>query len=119
LRIPAKEFSRLCQLTVEWASLGFYWIQQSNMARKSVSAASPLFETPASTPVSFEAALEELEGLVESMSGTHVGLDQLLANYKRGAQLVSFCRSRLEVVRKEVAQVDQDLMGSDPSAGGA
>lgn len=88
------------------------------MARKSVSAASPSTETLFSPPVSFEAALEELEGLVESMGGANVGLDQLLANYKRGAQLVRFCRARLELVRKEVAQVDQDLTGAAVLAGG-
>lgn len=88
------------------------------MARKSVSMTSALDLSLFSPPSSFEAGLEELEALVDSMGGESIGLDQLLRDYKRGAQLVKFCRDRLELVRQEVAQVDSDLMGNSLSEGG-
>ncbi len=66
---------------------------------------------PANTPPeSFEAAVAELEALVDEMDSQNTGLDQLLTDYKRGAFLVKYCRDRLSVVRKEVAQIESDLL---------
>lgn len=60
-------------------------------------------------PESFEQALTELETLVEKMDAPGVGLDQLLADYKRGAALVKYCKGRLTVIRDEVARIDAEL----------
>lgn len=62
-----------------------------------------------SIPVSFEVALAELETLVEAMNGQDTGLEQLLADYQRGAKLVKFCRERLAFVRQEVARIETGL----------
>jgi len=61
-------------------------------------------------PASFEAAVAELEALVDVMDSQNTGLDQLLTDYKRGAFLVKYCRDRLAVVRSEVAQIENDLL---------
>ncbi len=51
---------------------------------------------------SYEEALGELERLVSAMEGGHMPLDQLIENYRRGADLLQFCRARLEVVEQQV-----------------
>lgn len=51
---------------------------------------------------SYEQALEELERLVASMEAGQLPLDQLLASYKRGAELLGFCRERLQAVEQQV-----------------
>lgn len=60
-------------------------------------------------PESFEAAVAELEALVNVMDSQNLGLDQLLTDYKRGAYLVKYCRDRLSQVRKEVTEIEQSL----------
>jgi exodeoxyribonuclease VII small subunit len=59
--------------------------------------------TPAAaTPVSYEEALGELDRLVIAMEAGQLPLDHLLESYKRGAELLAFCRSRLEAVEQQV-----------------
>lgn len=53
-------------------------------------------------PASYEQALAELEALVQAMEGGKMPLDQLLASYKRGAELLGQCRERLQVVEEQV-----------------
>jgi exodeoxyribonuclease VII small subunit len=50
----------------------------------------------------YEDALAELERLVAAMEGGQLPLDKLLESYKRGAELLSFCRARLEAVEQQV-----------------
>jgi exodeoxyribonuclease VII small subunit len=59
---------------------------------------------PPSQPsaASYEEALGELERLVSAMEGGQMPLDQLIENYRRGAELLQFCRTRLEVVEQQV-----------------
>ena len=52
--------------------------------------------------VTYEQALAELEALVQAMEAGRMPLDQLLASYKRGAELLQLCRSRLQVVEEQV-----------------
>ena len=53
-------------------------------------------------PASYEDALGELDRLVLAMEGGQLPLDRLLESYKRGADLLSFCRVRLEAVEQQV-----------------
>lgn len=55
-----------------------------------------------SMPASYEEALAELERLVQAMEGGQLPLDRLLESYKRGAQLLDFCRARLQAVEEQV-----------------
>jgi exodeoxyribonuclease VII small subunit len=59
---------------------------------------------PASAPLpaSYEEALAELDRLVAAMEAGQLPLDRLLENYKRGAELLAFCRTRLEAVEQQV-----------------
>ena len=57
-------------------------------------------------PESYERALSELDTLVQQMEGGQMPLDQLLAAYRRGAELLGFCRSRLQRVEDQVKVLD-------------
>ena len=53
-------------------------------------------------PERYEEALSELETLVARMEAGALPLDQLLGHYQRGAQLLQFCRSRLDAIEEQV-----------------
>ena len=54
------------------------------------------------TSASYEDALGELDRLVQAMETGQLPLDRLLESYKRGAELLNFCRARLEAVEQQV-----------------
>ena len=58
----------------------------------------------AATPqtLSYEQALAELESLLQAMEAGKLPLDQLLASYQRGAELLQLCRARLQAVEEQV-----------------
>ena len=58
--------------------------------------------TKAAAPASFEDALAELETLVQTMESGSLALEQSLEAYRRGAQLVAFCRDNLARVQQQV-----------------
>jgi exodeoxyribonuclease VII small subunit len=55
---------------------------------------------------SYEEAVAELERLVQRMEDGQLPLDQLLDAYKRGAELLECCRSRLAAVEEQVKVLD-------------
>ena len=56
----------------------------------------------ASPPRNYEDALGELERLVAAMEAGQLPLDRLLEQYQRGAELLNFCRGRLDAVEQQV-----------------
>lgn len=60
--------------------------------------------------VPFERALEELETIVQQMEDGTLSLDQSLAAYRRGAELVQACESALEHVKEQVRVLDGELL---------
>ena len=58
--------------------------------------------TAPALPATYEAALQELEGLISSLEAGQLPLDQLLAGYQRGAQLMAFCKAKLEAVEGQI-----------------
>jgi exodeoxyribonuclease VII small subunit len=62
---------------------------------------------PAAAAASFEAAQAELAELVRAMETGQMPLDRLLGAYKRGAQLLEFCRSRLDAVEEQVKVLEE------------
>jgi exodeoxyribonuclease VII small subunit len=65
--------------------------------------------TPA-LPANYEAALEELEQLIGRIESGQLPLEQMLAGYERGAQLLAFCRSRLEAVENQIKVLDEGTL---------
>jgi exodeoxyribonuclease VII small subunit len=64
-------------------------------------------QDPFKPPASYEAALEELEQLVQVIESGQLPLEQLLTGYKRGAELLAFCRGRLEAVEHQIKVLDE------------
>ena len=59
-----------------------------------------------SLPASYEDALSELDALVASIEAGKLPLDRMLESYRRGAELLGFCRARLEAVEQQVRLVE-------------
>lgn len=62
---------------------------------------------PDNEPARYEDALAELERLVQAMESGQMPLDGLLDSYKRGADLLQFCRSRLQAVEAQVKVLEE------------
>lgn len=54
------------------------------------------------TPRSFETALAEIETIVAAMEAGQLPLEQSLAAYKRGAELLQYCQSLLQEAQQQV-----------------
>ena len=65
---------------------------------------------PPKAPASYEQALAELDQLVRQMEGGQLPLDQLLNGYRRGAELLTFCRQRLQAVEDQVKLLDDGVL---------
>ena len=61
-------------------------------------------------PVSYEAALQELEALTSQMESGQLPLDQLLAGYSRGAELLAYCRAQLDAVEQQIKVMDNGVL---------
>ncbi len=67
--------------------------------------------TPASpVPSSYEAALEELEQLIGRIESGQLPLEQLLVGYQRGAELLQFCRDKLQAVEHQIKVLDEGTL---------
>ncbi len=60
----------------------------------------------ADAQLSYEAALQELEALVARMDGGQMPLDDLLASYERGANLLKICRDKLAAIEQQIKRLD-------------
>jgi exodeoxyribonuclease VII small subunit len=60
----------------------------------------------AAEALTFEKALDELESLVARMEDGKLPLEESLAAYQRGAELIKFCESRLADAQARVAILD-------------
>lgn len=61
-------------------------------------------------PKSFEHALAELEALVSEMESGQLPLEQSLAAYKRGAELLQYCQKSLADVEQQVRILNEANM---------
>ena len=70
--------------------------------------------TPASpsgpAPVSYEAAMQELEVLVAGLEGGQLPLDQLIVSYQRGSELLAYCQDKLQQVEQQIKVLDDGLL---------
>ena len=67
---------------------------------------------PAAAPgeLTFEKALEELESLVARMEDGKLPLEESLAAYQRGAELIKLCESKLTDAQARIAILDGDTL---------
>lgn len=71
--------------------------------------------SPAPTPkdpATYEQALAELDRLVMQMEGGQLPLDELLDGYRRGAELLAYCRGRLQAVEEQVKVLEDGQLKS-------
>lgn len=67
-------------------------------------------DTAAALPATYEAALQELEQLVSRLESGDMPLEQLLSGYQRGAELLNFCRGKLEAVENQIKVLDAGIL---------
>ena len=67
-------------------------------------------QVPINTPASYETALEELDKLVGLIESGQLPLEQLLTGYQRGAQLLEFCRDKLQAVENQIKVLDEGAL---------
>lgn len=72
-----------------------------------MSAKSPAAPAPELT---FEKALEELEALVARMEDGKLPLEESLAAYQRGAELIKLCEAKLADAQARIAILDGDTL---------
>jgi len=58
----------------------------------------------------FEAAMAELEQVVADMESGKLSLEDSLAAYKRGAELLQLCRGRLEDAQQQVRVLEEGTL---------
>ena len=69
-------------------------------------------DSPPAAPASltFEKALEELESLCRRMEEGKLPLEESLAAYQRGAELIKFCESKLADAQARITVLDGDTL---------
>lgn len=67
----------------------------------------PRSPAPAPAEPTYEQALAELEQLVQAMEAGQMPLDHLLESYRRGAELLAFCRQKLQAVEEQVKVLEE------------
>lgn len=80
-----------------------YFCRLISAPRMSKSSSAPL-------PKSFESALAELESIVDSMEGGQLPLEQSIAAYRRGAQLLQYCQATLNEASQQVKLLEAGLL---------
>lgn len=58
----------------------------------------------------FEAAMVELEQLVADMEAGKLSLEDSLLAYKRGAELLTSCRARLDDAQQQVRVLEEGVL---------
>lgn len=71
-------------------------------------------------PISFEAALQELERIVQVMESGDAPLEESLANYERGMALLKTCQERLAAAEQKIRMLEngslRDFAGGSGNA---
>lgn len=62
----------------------------------------------AKPPASFDEALAQLETLIQTMERGELSLEDALASYKQGIELMRLCQSKLTDVEQQLKILDND-----------
>ena len=66
--------------------------------------------SPPDSALTFEKALEELEALVARMEDGRLPLEESLAAYQRGTELLKFCESKLTDAQARIAILEGETL---------
>lgn len=61
-------------------------------------------------PASFEAALQELETIVQSLESGGTALETSLQAYERGMSLLNYCQNTLGQAEQKIRLLEQDKL---------
>lgn len=67
----------------------------------------------------FEAALAELEQIVQSMEGGRLPLEESLAAYRRGSELLQHCQQQLSDAERQIQVLENGTLRDFAPDGGA
>ncbi|NMG65660.1 exodeoxyribonuclease VII small subunit [Azoarcus indigens] len=65
---------------------------------------------PASSPSSFEAAVSELETIVQEMESGNLPLEQALECYQKGVGLLKYCQETLNKAEQRIRQLEGEKL---------
>ncbi len=65
--------------------------------------------------LSFEAALKELENIVERLSSGEANLDELIQMYEAGIAYLNHCQSRLGEAEAKIKVLSTQIPGAKPT----
>ncbi len=66
--------------------------------------------------LTFEKAMQELDGIVRKLESGQGSLDDAIANYERGAALRTFCEQKLKDAELKISQIQTASDGSITAA---
>ncbi|WP_291990680.1 exodeoxyribonuclease VII small subunit [Candidatus Accumulibacter sp. ACC007] len=66
----------------------------------------------------FEAALAELEQIVQDMEGGRLPLEESLAAYRRGSELLTHCQQQLSDAERQIQVLENGALRAFEPAGG-
>ena len=90
---------------------------RSNPADPVENSASPPTR-PAASKMKYEAALSELEQIVQRMEGGQLPLEESIAAYRRGSELLKHCQQQLSDAERKIQVLEQGaLRDFDASSG--
>ena len=72
--------------------------------------------TSAPTPDAYADAVTELESLLSELEGSDVDVDVLVERVARGAELIRFCRQRLNAVDANITGLVTELLDRSDEA---
>ena len=82
---------------------------QSHSADKTDRDVSPA-QTSATQEIKFEDALAELEQIVRTMEDGHLPLEESIAAYRRGSELLKHCQQQLSDAERKIQVLDDGAL---------
>lgn len=73
---------------------------------------------PATDGLKFEAALAELEQIVQAMEGGRLPLDESIAAYRRGSELLKHCQQQLGDAERKIQVLENGALRDFDAASG-
>ena len=73
---------------------------------------------PATEGLKFETALAELEQIVQAMEGGRLPLDESIAAYRRGSELLKHCQQQLSDAERKIQVLENGALRDFDAASG-
>ena len=70
-------------------------------------------------PITYEAALTELEQIVQRMEGGQLPLEESIAAYRRGSELLKHCQQQLADAERQIQVLEDGALRDFDAASGA